>query len=104
MSNNFNSKPSQPKNSEKQENAQNQPQTEGFPAPNIEAAPQKTPFPMGKEMAIDFFESDRAKLANLDFFDLIDEVEDVIYHSSAQLIQELKQAYRERKIKRMESS
>ncbi|WP_158024984.1 hypothetical protein [Candidatus Protochlamydia sp. W-9] len=51
---------------------------------------------MNKAMIIDFFKSDMKKLASLGLVNLIDEVDDIIYHSSSQLIQEPESIYQKK--------
>ncbi|KIC73163.1 hypothetical protein DB44_BL00030 [Candidatus Protochlamydia amoebophila] len=51
---------------------------------------------MNKAMIINFFKSDMKKLACLDLVNLINEINDMIYHSSSQLIQEPESIYQKK--------
>ncbi|WP_042282529.1 hypothetical protein [Candidatus Protochlamydia sp. R18] len=95
MNNTFKSNPSKLQNPEKQGYLKiNSKKKLQFS--NIEATLQKATFSMNKAIIIDFFKSDMKKLASLGLLNLIDEIDDIIYHSSSQFIQETKSIYQKK--------
>jgi hypothetical protein len=96
LSDNFKAKAPKPStlgNPKKQRSSRNQQDKKELQTSNIEKALQQATYPMSKQMVADFFESDMEKLASLDLADLIDEIDDIIYHGTTELVEELKRTH-----------